>query len=107
MGWEQQVGWRRPRRFFICRSDRGPVDKQDKNTARQSLSGEWKMGGGKGGLETCWGGQGTKKGISLLSSFKSELLSPVGGFGMSSQTTDKSHRRESRHQLCCVLAASG
>lgn len=44
MEWEQQEGWRRPRRFFICRSDRGLVDKLDKNTASQSLSGEWKMG---------------------------------------------------------------
>lgn len=107
MGWEQQEGSRRPRRFFICRSDRGQVDKLDKNTASQSLSGEWKMGRRRRRPGDMLGGQDTTKGISLLSSFKSELLSPVGGFGMSSQTTDKNHRRESRHQLCCVLAASG
>lgn len=44
MGWEQREGWRRPRRFFICRSNRGPVDKPDKSTVCQLLSGEWKTG---------------------------------------------------------------
>lgn len=58
-------------------------------------------------METCWGGQDVEKGISLLSALKSELLSHVGGLAISSQAADKSHHRESRHQLCCMLAASG
>lgn len=108
MGWEQQEAWWRPHRFFLHRSDRVPINEPRQKS--QPLSGEWKMGGGKGGVETCWGGQDREKGIRcfllLNQSFRLRWVA-LPYHLMLKMAVDNSHGRESGHQSCCVLIAGG